>query len=120
MKSLKQQSQKWCCLKGIFKGHFFFFLPYGIFKSNLENKIIKSENFEDFKKKFLSNLVHSSILHPTLFLLYINDLPVNFICNIAIYGDDTTLYSKCDQASDLWQLRELASELESNLPVTMV
>ena len=26
-----------------------------------------------------------------------------FICNIAIYAEDTTLYSKCDQASDLWQ-----------------
>ena len=53
------------------------------------------------------------ILGPTLFLLYINDLPV--ICNIAIYADDTTLYSKCDQASDLWQQLELASELESDL-----
>ena len=43
-----------------------------------------------------------SILGPTLFLLYINELPVDVICNIAIYADDTTLYSKCDQASDLW------------------
>ena len=42
-----------------------------------------------------------SILSPTLFLLYINDLPDNFICNIAIYADDNTLYSKCGQASDL-------------------
>ena len=50
---------------------------------------------------------------PTLFLLYINDLPDDVICNIAIYADDTTLYSKCDQASDLWQQLELASELES-------
>ena len=48
------------------------------------------------------------ILCPTLFLLYINDLPDNVICNIAIYADDTTLYSKCDQACDLWQQLELA------------
>ena len=41
------------------------------------------------------------ILGPTLFLLYTNDLPDDVICNIAIYDDNTTLYSKCDQASDL-------------------
>ena len=39
----------------------------------------------------------------TLFLKYINDLPDDVICNIAIYADDTVLYSKCDQVSDLWQ-----------------
>ena len=56
-----------------------------------------------------------SILGPILFLLYINDLPDNVICNTAIYAVDTTLYSNCDQTSDLWQQLELASELESDL-----
>ena len=51
------------------------------------------------------------ILGPTLFQLYINDLLDDFICNIAIYVDDTTLYSKCNQASDLWQQLELALTL---------
>ena len=60
-----------------------------------------------------------SILGPTLFLLYINDLPDDVICNIVINADDTTLYSKCDQASDLWQQLELASELESDLGDTV-
>ena len=44
-----------------------------------------------------------SILGPTLFLLYIDDLPDDVICNIAIYAYDTTLFSECDEASDLWQ-----------------
>ena len=56
-----------------------------------------------------------SVLGPTLFLLYINDLRDDVIGNIAICADDTTLYSKCDQASDLWQQLELVSELESDL-----
>ena len=56
-----------------------------------------------------------SILGPTLYLLYINDLPDDIKCNIAIYADYTTLYFKCDQASNLWQQLELACEIESHL-----
>ena len=50
-----------------------------------------------------------------LSVLYINDLACNFICTIAIYYDDTTLYCTCNQASNLWQQVEVASKLESEL-----
>ena len=50
-------------------------------------------------------------LGPTVFLLPINDLLDDAICNIAIYAYDTTIYSKFDQAFHLWQQLELVSEL---------
>ena len=60
-----------------------------------------------------------SILGHILFLLYINDLSDDVICEIAIYADDATLYSKCDQVSDLRQKLELLSELESDVRDTV-
>ena len=56
-------------------------------------------------------VLQGSTLGLTLFLLYINELPDDVICNIAIYADNTTLYYKCDQTFDLWQQLGLASEL---------
>ena len=53
------------------------------------------------------------------FLLNINDLPDDAICNIAIYADDATIFSKCDQESDLWQQLDLPFELESDLRDTV-
>ena len=41
------------------------------------------------------------------------------ICNIAIYADDTTLYTNYGQTSDQWQQLGMAAELESNLCDTM-
>ena len=72
-------------------------------------------------QKYLVNarVPQVSILDSTPFLLYINDLPNDVICNIAIYAGDTTLYSKCDQPSDLWQELELASKLEFDLQETV-
>ena len=56
---------------------------------------------------------------PKLLLLYLNDLPINFICNSAFLVDHTALNCKGDQTSDLWQQLVLASELESDLEVTL-
>ena len=50
-----------------------------------------------------ARISQGSILCPAVFLPYISDLPDFFICDIAIYADNTTHYSKCDQASNLWQ-----------------
>ena len=60
-----------------------------------------------------------SILGPTLLYFTFNDLPDDVICNLVIYADNTALYSKCDQASHLWQQLELVSKLESGLSDTV-
>ena len=60
-----------------------------------------------------------SILVLALFLVYVNDLPDDFIRNVGIYADDTTLYSKCDRESDLWQQPEVASETKFDLRDTV-
>ena len=95
---------------------------FGLISSFLSNRWLRvaldSESSQEYPVN--AGVPQGSILGPTLFLLYINDLPNDVICNIAIYADDTTPYSKCDQASDLWQLLKLASELETDLRDTVV
>ena len=94
---------------------------FGLISSFLSNRqlqvVLDGKSSQEYPVN--AAVPQGSILGPTLFLLYINDLPDDVICDIAIYADDTTLYSKCDQASDLWQQLELVSELESDLRDTV-
>ena len=94
---------------------------FGLISSFLSNRwlrvVLDGKSSQEYPIN--AGVPQGSILGPTLFLLYIDDLPDDVICNIAIYADDTTLYSKYDQASDLWQQLELASELESDLRDTV-
>ena len=60
-----------------------------------------------------------SIIGPTIFLLYINDLPDDVIYFIAIYAGDTSLYCECEQASNQWKQLEMTAELEFDLRGTV-
>ena len=78
---------------------------FGLISSFLSNRwfrvVLDEKSLQEYPVN--AGAPQGLILGPTLSLLYINDLPDDVICNIAIYADNTTVYSKCDQASDLWQ-----------------
>ena len=95
---------------------------FGLISSFLSNRqlqvVLDGKSSQEYPVN--AGVPQGSILGTTLFLLlYINHLPDDVICNNAIYADDTTLYSKCDQTSELWQQLELACELESDLRETV-
>ena len=94
---------------------------FGFISSFLSNRqirvVLDGKSFQEYPVN--TGVPGGSILDPPLFLLYINGPPGDVMCNIAIYAGDTTLYSKCNQASDLWQHLKLASVLESDIRNTV-
>ena len=65
-------------------------------KNYLENRcqIVKSKNSSSDTFRIKSGVPQGSVLGPTLFLAYINDIKhLDLTCNINLFADDTVLYS---------------------------
>ena len=77
---------------------------FALISSLLSSRWLRMVLDGKYSQEYLVNtrVPQGSILDPTLFLLYSDDLPNDVIYNVAIYADNTTLCSKYNQASDLW------------------
>ena len=66
---------------------------FGLILSFLSNRQLQVVLDGKSSKEYTVNtgVLQGSILGPTFFLLYINDLPIYVVCNIAIYADVNTL-----------------------------
>ena len=71
---------------------------FGLISSVLSNRWLRVFLGGKSLQKYPINagVPQGSILGRTLFLLYTNDLPEDAICDIAIYAEETTLYSNCE------------------------
>jgi hypothetical protein len=67
-----------------------------IISSFLKNReaYVNVQNEASLKFKIPAGLPQGAVLSPHLFNFFINDIPIPKNCNIAIYADDTSLYSK--------------------------
>ena len=67
---------------------------FGLLFSFLNNRqlrvVVVGKSSQEYP--VIAGVPQGSILAPTLFLLYINNLSDDFICDIAIYADGTTLF----------------------------
>ncbi len=84
-----------------------------IIKSFLSNRVIRvvldGQSSVDYSIN--AGVPQGSLLGPILFLIFINDLPDNIIQQLAIYADDTTIYSCLGKTNEVFDKVELAAGL---------
>ncbi|CAE1157727.1 unnamed protein product [Acanthosepion pharaonis] len=90
---------------------------YNVIQSFLSNRELKvvHNGFSSSSYPTNAGVPQGSILGPTLFLIYINDLPDAVTSQVGIYADDTTIYSCLKNKSSLADKTHLAVRLEKDL-----
>ena len=82
------------CHASLLKSHGISGQVLGLISSFLSNRglqvVLDGKSSQEYPVN--AGVPQGSIFGPTLFLLYINDIPDDAICDIAIYADDITLF----------------------------
>ncbi len=84
------------------------------FLSHRELKVVLN-GFSSSSYPINAGMPQGSILGPTLFLIFINDLPEAIDSQVGIYADDTTIYSCLKNKSSVADKTNLAVRLEMDL-----
>ena len=82
------------------------------FLSNRSLQVVVSGQTSD-AHKINAGVPQGSLLGPTLFLIFINDLPLDIVSSLNMYADDTTVYGQTSKTcSDTVLAANLTSDLE--------
>jgi hypothetical protein len=69
------------------------------FLTNRRQRVVIKQECSD-ELPVSSGVPQGSVLGPTLFLIYINDLPTTLDCNVSLFADDTLLYQVVNSSAD--------------------
>ena len=61
------------------------------FLSNRKQRVSVHESYSDWTS-VLSGVPQGSVLGPTLFIIYVDDLPGNILSSLGLFADDTKIY----------------------------
>ena len=75
------------------------------FLSNRKQRVSVHGSYSDWTN-VLSGVPQGSVLGPTLFIIYVNDLPGNILSSLGLFADDTKIYCPIFLPADIDMLQQ--------------